>query len=570
METPITLSSQQQEAVNSPAKNILALCGPGGGKTFCVIQRILRLVADGSHPKSIAALTYTNKAADEMVRRLGDCKIGFCGTLHSFMLNLIQSHRHVIGYKSRVTVLDEASRTALMNKILFTHRVHDSMKAIDEVLARGIPTLTRSPSKLELVAKDFYDTMVRTCTIDFESILIFGLEMLDRFPEIGINISGQKVTHLFVDEFQDCTDRDFLTIQKLPVDNRFLVGDSDQSIFGFRKGSVRHIVELAADAKWHKVMLESNYRSNSEICNSAQGLIEHNKNRVKKVTKSERGPGGHVNIVAALRNPGQERALILDLISKLQRREPSVPFTEMAVLVRTNALVQDYAGYLKNSGIPVAEKSRPEVPDDFEKAKLLVMLIDNPTNDFVAHRFLTLELGAVTANAVARKAGEEFSTVLKQSGLFTIEILPNDIVAQLELTWRHIKRFCSSESLWLFEKQAGSLLKSRGKEFDLQDLLIAVNQDAFEETVSEGVTVSTIHSAKGLEWAVVFLPAFEDEVIPGTRKDLDVEEERRLVFVAMTRAKDCLVISHCEGRTRPWTGDKIWPASPSRFLKEIH
>lgn len=568
---PFTPSPAQSVAITTDNPNVLCLAGPGSGKTRTVIERILRLIRDGQHPLGIVAITYTNRAAEEMVKRLGEVKIGFCGTLHSFMLTLIQSHRHVLGYRSRVSVLDDESRGDLIASILNAHRCMASKKAIEDEIAIGIPTLDSTPSKTELVAKDFYDTLIHTCTIDFDSILILGLEMLQRFPDIGVRIGDQKVEHLFVDEFQDCTDRDFQIITRLPITNRFLVGDSDQSIFGFRGGLVGFIVRLAMDDMWLKVMLEQNYRSRAEICEAAMRLIRHNKNRVDKATVSIRGQGGHVNPFPTMFTEGIERSAVLDMINKLHSGRgplPAVPLTEIAVLVRTNALVDEFKQYLKDSGILVAERATPVIPEDFEKSKLLIGLVDNPDNDFIAHKFLTIELGEKTANEIQRKASEEFTTVLKQSRLFTPSVYP-DLVSKLELAWKLLKRFCSQESLRLFEKQNEALVAARGKDYDLQDLLLAINREMFQDTVTDGVTVTTIHSAKGLEWQVVFLPAFEEEVIPGTRKDLDIEEERRVAFVGMTRAKDYLVITHCQGRTRKWTGEKIHRATPSRFLKEL-
>lgn len=556
MNTTIQLDERQQAAVDSTAKKILACAGPGSGKTRVIVQRILRLVSDGVDSREIVAITYTNAAADEMAHRLGGIKIGFFGTLHAFVLSLVQSHYHVVGFRGKVTVIDDDATKELLASVIATQRFRGSLTQVKDLISQGIPTLPPTPSKPDLVAKGFYDELVRTSTIDVDSILIFGDELLSRMPEIGIRTDASTAAnHLFVDEIQDCSDKDFGILEKLPIENKFLVGDPDQSIFGFRGGSVRHINALFDNPKWTVFLLENNYRSHVEITQPAQYLIEHNIGRVNKKTTSVSGPGGTFKVVVPFVDAGQERAWVMQFVQNMRRATVPVPDSEIAILLRTNHYVASFSEYLKNSGIPVVERTRKEVPPDWQKARLVIALLANPDNDHLAYKFHVERDGKELADKVRLGAQENFVSINQ----FALHVEP--VMLPMLLEQIHVSEITSK----LIRDKA---LTIGGGNLDFNDLAMALNEEMFGDTVGEGVTVSTMHGAKGLEWRVVILPAFEQEIIPGQRKEVNFEEERRLAYVAMTRAKDCLVVTSCEGRTRQWTGDRIFPHTPSQFLKE--
>lgn len=560
MHSPIQLDDQQSAAVQSTEKNILVAATAGSGKTRVSIQRILRLIDDGVQPGEIVAITYTNQAADLMKARLGDVQIGVCSTLHAFILSLIQSHYHVLGLRGRVTVIDEEDAIELLDQAKAGQRYTGAVGAVRDALAMGIVELPPTPSKAQLVAKAYYDSLVRNCTIDVDSILVFGEELLSRFPEVGIRTGDCMAQYLFVDEGQDCSERDFRILDKLPIPNRFICGDPDQSLYGFRGAFVQGFVGLSKRPGWQTILLENNYRSCREITGPAQKLIANNPDRIDKRTISQREDLGRF-AVRRFESAGLENAWVADFIQNCRRNTPAVPDTEIAVLVRSNHLVLHFSEYLQASGIPVRKRVRRDVPDDWHKARLVLGLLANPDNDYLAHQFMTERDGKDVADKVELEAADNFVSInrhalnidLEQPGILNVMMVNGGVsVATNQLV--------HSRALAMEQFESGPV--------DYNRLAMVLAEEIFTEEQGEGVTVCTMHASKGQEFSCVILPAFEDEVMPGRHKNEDIPEARRVAFVAMTRAKDCLVITHAAERKRQWTGDRLWPATPSRFIAE--
>lgn len=327
------------------------------------------------------------------------------------------------------------------------------------------------------------------------------------------------------------------------------------SIYAFRGAALDLCLSLVDTAKVFP--LEDNFRCAQEICEHAQLLIEHNKNRYPKVTRSASPKRGVIG-VSCFEIPAEEMSNIAIHIS----RSPFKP-SEIAVLLRTNDLVREFATHLRSVGIPIAERVYKERPADFRKAMLLLSFLNNPDDDYVARKWISTIWSPDVLNEVSEKARESLQTLNQ----FRMRIeRPSTIMDALQHfhDLRNPDPF-SQDTLTLIHQIASDLPAGA----DIADLILAIGRHDHGEEIGEGVFVGTIHSAKGREWSHVFLPAFEQHLLPGDqKKSCNIEEERRLAYVAFTRAKEHLSISFCQKRLLKWGGFSPVDVLPSRFIAE--
>jgi DNA helicase II / ATP-dependent DNA helicase PcrA len=580
----------QREAITTDAASVLVLAGPGSGKTATTIERIRRLISDGVNPDEIVALTFTNAAARETEKRLTPpepesikaikmvlgaesmpasvIRLGHCGTLHSFCLRLLREQGGYMGYGDRLSVISPESAADLLASKAATLGVKTPLKELLALKAKGRPPrgVRIDPAKTAIAA--YFDELKENGVVDFDVILSEGLELIRSAPSI-VN----RWRYLFVDERQDSTDQDNAIYEALPIPNKFLVGDPDQAIYSFRGGNVNAIVDTARDAGTRVIKLESNYRSRDEICHVAQSLIEHNRNRVAKKTRSEQGPGGVIEVIPC-ETEGDEIGMLARRIRTILTFNPPEKANEIAVLARTNAIATSIRKTLAATGLPVVQCEVSDLPRDWPFTRALVELLANPENDALAFFYLVAlyrkkgapEKDAREAAHAVRKAA---SAVGKTINAANLHIEPG---AWATDAVEHARKFgVSAESAMLLAEKLKEL-PFGARAIDLA-LVIAETKDSVKEA-GQGVTVTTIHGAKGREWDCVFLAGFEDEIIPSHRKIADqdkahaaVEEERRLAFVAITRARNTLIISHSASRITPW--GQIQRHYPSRFLAEM-
>lgn len=527
---------------------ILTVAGPGSGKTTTLVQRIAHVIDQGADPRAIVAITFTNAAAGELQKRL-ERDLGYCGTLHGYMLRLLKSHGSKAGLRSKVSVLDEEQTESLIDQCLKELNYKGSRQALDAAIASGPFKVWDKRSMLpeQVAASHFYRMLKQNGLMTFDALLWWGWSLITQHPGV---LSG--VSHLFVDEYQDSGRLDAMIYEAMRGRNRFFVGDPDQAIYGFRGATIQNILELSTDAEVKTVCLEDNYRSGERICIAAQDLIEHNANRVRKRTRAasiEQGMGS----IEVLQFDDTHSELVT-VANKLR----AFDFKDCAVLLRTNWLVQEFTKFLTGMGIPVACKKRECRPHDWKKAKFLLAVLNDPENNLAAYWFLEAVHGTKKANEAKLKAMAGGRSINE----FGLKIPKGVPVSEVPAIMG--KAGISTDSITLVE----DALRLAGDEPTLGEviLLLAESENAKEEH-GRGVVVTTIHGAKGREWESVFLPAFEEEVFIGRKENGQVEEERRLAYVAMTRAKIRLIISHCAKRKTQW-GFKPEPATPSRFIKE--
>ncbi len=600
----MNLNNEQRAVVESNAERIICLASPGSGKTRCLVERVRKLVSLGVDQSRCVLMAYTNAAADEIQSRLGDIELGFIGTLHAFLLRLLGDYHETVGLPSTLSVIDDEARLPLIESIAKDMGIKVSANKALELVGNHGEHKGGSLGKEELLAMEYRRRLHASGLLDFDGILRHGLRLVQL---LGTDL---PYTHLFVDEIQDASELDWQIYMAMACPSKFLTGDSDQAIFGWRGGNVANIVGLAArystpatvlasveasfDAPeagiylkdaWAVYTLEINHRSNQGICLAADRLIEHNKVRFDKRTLALRS-GGDVT-VHQCENPAHELALVLkevsepiwntalSLASPLQLVIDSAEtktvgeiyntWVGYAVLARTNALADSIATYLEASGVPVRRPVVPDLPPDWQTAKLLLTVLANPYNDLAVHQLLVKKDGKDTADAVRNRAESNMRSMHEHLG-FPFQLRQNtDMEANLT-------RFgLSPESR---ERIHDACREMKNQAWTLPEMVLhlAANERAGHEE-GEGVHVGTIHGAKSREWATVIVVGCEEGNLPSLRKDTDIEEERRLMFVAATRAKDRLVLTWC--KERPQSRGSNVPPGPmeprdrSRFLAEM-
>lgn len=544
-----TPNEEQSHAIYSDHPDILCVAGAGSGKTATLIARILDVIVRKKvKPEQIIVITYTNAAADEIIHRLGRNDLHYVGTVHGYMLKLIQWFAPVLGFRaSPVSVLDEKTYDQVLKEVIASNGYRGTISALQDAIANGGE---HKDAKVRLTALDYHRRMLRESFVDFDSILTLGLKLLKmrRFGNRDVKVVHFP-TYLFWDEFQDSGPMDAAIRDALDIPNKFTVGDPDQAIFGFRGAEVRHIVSLARRPAVEVLQLQTNFRCDRSICEAAQRLIEHNPNRIEKKTIPHSQRGGEV----AVWNCANQAEELQKIFAEIVDREPS----KCAILLRNRdvhapASVDVYAEYFRARGISIAEKEVEKCPiQDWQKCKLFVQLLVNPENNTLAKRWIEATDMLLTANRVALEAVGKKSSI-NQHYLK----LPRDIAVE-NLLPELVKRGFSQGAV-----KAVEMAIERSPGASMSDLSLNLRQVSFGAAEAKpGLTVTTIHSAKGREWDFVYLPGFEQAIIPAKKKGEELEAERRLAYVAFTRARHLLVISHCRERNRE-------TAVPSQFLME--
>jgi DNA helicase-2/ATP-dependent DNA helicase PcrA len=568
------LNPSQLAAVNSPAPRLLVVAAAGSGKTRVFVERIKRMIADGIDPASIVAITFTNAAAAEIQKRLDatawepravnsithvrpGTTLGFAGTLHSFLLRILQQHGTMIGLPTRLTVLDEAEAEAMLVKVIADMSYKGTRKSVDEAVKLGVDhfrSQCRKPeTETERVAWEYFFRLLTTGCLTFDMILSLGLELVKKLatPTQGQYQNLRRFEHVCVDEFQDANALDAEIYEALPVKTRFFCGDARQAIYSFRGGDV-NVIRAENNREGTTVLeLTANYRSGTEIIRAANKLQTDSTPMV-----SATGTTGAVTITSH-DTAAEEAAAVAQAIKR--ELAAGTPAIEVAVLVRTNALAAAFRTVLKDSGIPVRERKQADNPLDWKIARAFIALLTNPESDRLAGKFLELKLGTEKAAQMQREATADFTTINER-------FLHIRNVAVADVTTAMVAAGLGRESIGRVRALVEQLDRNATL-LELQGAITELEADNAEET--DGVTVTTIHGAKGKEWEAVFLPAWEEGVFPSSREQSgeELSEARRLAYVAVTRAKSLCAISHASRRNKEWIGQQ--QMTPSRFISEL-
>lgn len=568
------MTERQQRAITSDAKQILCVAGPGSGKTTTLAHRIRRILSEGKcHPKAITAITYTNAAARNLEERInsgqlwsaaGGVQLGYCGTLHGYCLRMLKRHGQLFGYGDRTGIIDEDAARSLIE----THAKQLSAKdPIDKILKLKALGRPKGPNftASELVVLAYMEELAASGLLDYDLILTEFHRLLVTQPGIQRAIEAET-EHLFVDEVQDSSLIDWKIFTELPIANKFLVGDPDQAIFGFRGGDPSLMVKTSFNTRCEVLYLEENFRCKPAICMAANRLIRHNTNRIEKETTSATPPNrdsGRVVAFGQTQNEGDEIAQVLGFA-----RSSSLNVDEFAIIARTNAIANGFREALKAGGIQVTEPPKSNLPPDWPMVRAIIEMMAQPTNDTLAYFYCVAAAQHKGANAFKARA---VADDIRRAAMARGERI-NHGWAGAQPTIMEVPQALDRDKVSLESRmQVGEILRLLPPGSTITDLAleVATLERPIEPDKMTGVDVMTIHAAKGREWDIVFLVGFEDQVTPGSAASADVEEERRLAFVALTRARNAVYISHAAARRANWGTKPFQPHKVSRFLKEI-
>ncbi len=525
-----TLNPEQLAVFESPHPDIAVLAGAGSGKTHTMVACYLAAKAS---PADTAIITFTNAGADEFRRRItekGGVPPLYMGTLHGFCLRVLRtSKNHLVE-----TVLDEAGAEALLEQVRKDMRSSVPIKTLREAIANP-----GTAGRNKIIVDRYLAELRRARAADYDSLLVFALEAI-----AARDTAYPLPKSLYVDEFQDSGRVDGKIYTALNCERLFIVGDCDQAIYGFRGGDMRQLHDIWLHLKGRGAhLLERNHRSHEEITITAQRLIEHNVDRPKKKTVSVKGPGGRVEFAGCFETDMLEYAWIAE-----QCRQAT---GTVAVLCRYNTTKRAITDYLRRVGCAVPEL-QPRPPADWTKALALLAAMAAPTNAMAVFNCRAAFRGR--EYAVEQRDRETKERKPPGFGLKDYDTRDGFIRALDRWEWSRETR----------AKITGAWDAHRG---DIGEMILALR--SFNEPpdlTTAGVRVLTMHGSKGLEFDTVIVPAMEQEALPGPRAS-ELESERRLVYVAFTRARHTLLMSWAANRVNAYNG-QAERRTVSQFIRE--
>ena len=612
------LNDKQAEAVTYPLKPLQVFAGPGTGKTRVLTHRIAYLVASNQvEPRHVCAITFTNKAAGEMKNRLEGMlgedivKAMTVSTVHSLGVRILRSHADKVGRKKSFLIYDDGDQKGLLKKILEERgsqlnagHVMDFINAVKT----GMPTDSFEHAKHLMSIKHDYDQrLLAANAFDFNDLITAPADIFRQHPEV-LQEYQDRYRCVLVDEYQDTNFTQYALINLLARKSRCLtvVGDDDQSIYGWNGADYRNIMAFQKDyPEAHTVVLEQNYRSHQSFLDLAMGLIRNNEFRTDKQLWSDRNKTKVKTITCRTASDLDEAAYVAKEIQRLANYE-GIDFGGCAILYRTNAQSRALEAALIKHRIPyqiangTSFYERKEIRDMMAYVRFMVNM-----NDEMALRRLinspSRGIGPKTADMVVETShnmGADFLTTMnamvksgklpkrQHEGMDALTRALNQVHAVMprmtvkDMTERLLETTGYNvylESLTAEERDARSdnvmeLLGFMESYSDvgeaavnafLEDVSLVADVDSLNNGES-AVTLATLHKSKGLEFPVVFLTGAEEGLLPSERSQ--EEEERRLMYVGITRAKDRLYITH-SGRRQKF--GKIEPAYPSSFIDEL-
>jgi DNA helicase-2/ATP-dependent DNA helicase PcrA len=626
------LNEPQRDAVTNGEGPLLILAGAGSGKTRVLTHRIAYLVATGAaQPSEILAITFTNKAASEM-RERAELLVGrrvramWVMTFHAACARMLRAHADRLGYTRQFTIYDQADSRRLVKRCLEENGVDPKRftpAAIHNQISDAKNHLRDAEAYAQLVGSFFEQTVAdvyrsyerelhRMNAMDFDDLLVRAVNVLELFPEVR-EAYQQAFRQILVDEYQDTNHAQYRWLQLLAGERRNLtvVGDPDQSIYGFRGADIRNILTFEDEFPDAKVVkLEQNYRSTQTILDAANSIISGNRGRKEKLLWSDLGPGDPIHV----RELDDEHAEARFVTGEIQRLvDEGLSRREIAVFYRTNAqsrvledtLVRSEIAYQVIGGTKFYE--RAEIRDAIAYLTALVndqdagaftRIVNSPRRgigttsvsrvlafantmgisiwEAAADPAQVSGLGAAAVKAISRFMGT--MTVLRErmQGGVPVSRLLGELLEEtgyLEAlrAERTIEAQGRIENLEELVNVAAEYDASDSEQPSVAEFLqqIALVADADTRVDDDGlVTLMTLHNAKGLEYPVVFMIGFEDGVFPHSRalEEGGIEEERRLCYVGITRAERDLYITYARSRT---VFGAHGYAIPSRFLSEI-
>lgn len=637
----VDLNPAQRAAVSTLSGPLLVLAGAGTGKTRVITYRIAALIESGITPARILAVTFTNKAAREMreraLRLLGRRQKGAkppeISTFHSLCVRVLRRHSQALGYPATFSIYDRGDQETLARNALRDIRVSHGTLRPGDVLAliggwknQGVTPdgalRIAEGEKAELAAAAYgrYQAQLRASgAMDFDDLLLLTNRLFAEHPDARYAESS-RFDHLLIDEYQDTNSLQYSIVQALAERHRNLcvVGDDDQSIYGWRGAEVAHILSFQkhwADAK--VVRLESNYRSKEPILQLANTLIAHNSARHQKVLRASR-QGGAIPRTLRMEDENMEAEHVVREIQQLIAGEDDnkVQPSDIAILFRTNEQPRAFELELRKAKIPYMLVGGLSFYDRREIRDILAYLrvLSNPSDEVSLLRIINTPsrgIGTATVEALIEFAvsrGKPLWTVLPDA-LATLDLLPatvqrvegfrklidgfkatlgtqplselmRSVLAKIEYRtelervyptpgeaearWEAVEGLVNAAALYEQREETPSLLGF------LEEATLSDRVDSKDDKREKhAVMLMTLHSAKGLEFPHVYMVGMEEGILPHQRSVLEgrgVDEERRLCYVGVTRAQETLTLTFSKARMK-W--GKPRPCIPSRFLMEM-
>jgi DNA helicase II / ATP-dependent DNA helicase PcrA len=660
-----SLNPQQRQAVETLNGPVLILAGAGTGKTRVITFRIAHLIAQGVPPENILAVTFTNKAAREMQERVHkllpksswktedsgpktDHRPTIC-TFHSLCVRILRRHIERLGYKRNFVIYNESEQLSAIKKILAQISAKGEKADPAAVLAllskfknggeRAAVFADDSVRALARHIRSRYETALHACNaVDFDDLILLTLRLFQEHPEV-LDACRARYRYVMADEYQDTNATQFQLVHALTAKHRnfCVVGDDDQSIYGWRGAEISNLLDLEKSFPEVKIIkLEQNYRSTNTILDAANALIKHNARRRPKQLWSSKGRGDKI-MLRAYTNDDEEARNVVEQI-EFARRAHRVPWSHHAVLFRTNAQSRPLETAFRSAGVRyhlIGGQSffdRAEVRDFLAYLKVFL----NPHDDVSLLRIANVPARGLSDVTMERllaasheRKGSVFAAMKNPAVQATFQAKARQsieaLVAFIEKTRAPLHHAASSPrplQAWAdhFLNETGYFAELKRLEKDpenaesrirnlkelmatmdngtaltrsrvsgttlsrptgegrgeglferLQSFLEEITLDTEreeEQEAGDAVTLITMHSCKGLEFPRVYIVGLEEGLLPHARSAAEgtLDEERRLFYVAVTRAMQSLTLSHCAGRLKY---GQLMPCHPSRFLKEL-
>lgn len=626
------LNQEQKVAVEATEGRVLVLAGAGSGKTKVIVHRIAHIIEKkGAPPESILGLTFTNKAAAEMRERLSklvsadSAKKVVLATFHSFCMRLLRHEIHHLGYTRDFSLYDEGDIRRLLKQVARNELEHEGeLPSIEPILANISQAKSRGELPADKMSRTLFERLHSSMrafnAVDFDSLLSLTVELLEKHPEVLARYQ-ERFRYIMIDEYQDTNPIQYQIARLLASkhNNLCVVGDDDQSIYGWRGAEIKNILSFESTKV---IKLEQNYRSLPIILKAANALISNNNERHKKELYSRAADSEPIILFHAPSEGDEANAVVQRML--LLKKAHNLKWSDFAILYRSNAISRPFEMALlqgmwqKNGewrrGIPYQIFGGTELYERSEIKDLMayLRLIANPKDEEALLRIVNVPRRGISDQTVAAlteenrrqniplwqvmenltehpqlqpraiQAVQNFVRLIKDvkhalenksykeaieeflEGINYKDAIEEDVKSEKMrgFKWENVQSCIGALDLYQRETDGASL-----QDF-LSTTLLDQNKFKAKEHAEDRVNVMTFHSAKGLEFEATFLVALEDTIIPHEKSLYEnrLEEERRLMYVAITRAKKYLTLSMSRQRKRY---GKDEDSSPSRFLFEI-
>ncbi len=618
------LNPEQRQAVLHQKGPLLVLAGAGSGKTRVITHRLAHMVRGGVDPRTIVAVTFTNKAATEMRERaqqlLGSGGLAsFVGTFHSWSLRLLRRRAREANLPPRFAIADSSDQLALIKEAMTELSISDQVLPPNTVRVRissaknALVTAERfvatqtdfAGERIGQVYALYEKKLAATGALDFDDLIARSVRLLAGNAAV-LAEERRWVRHLLIDEYQDTNTSQDALVKHFGegADSLCAVGDEDQAIYRWRGAEVEHILHFEEDFPGARVVtLEANYRSTAKILAAAAGLVSHNRRRREKRLRADRGEGLAVQLWRFEEDRAETEAVAREVASS------GKPPGEIAILYRTNAQSRPFEEELVRRRIPYVVVGGMKFYERAEVKDVLayLRLAARPEDDLAFRRVVNVPargIGAATLDrlaAAARETGRSWWEASENPQGLTERARTalsrfRDVVGDLNdkaATWtpsallEHLLAVTGYSALYegsedredIGRRENIAELLSSAREFERRNAegatiaeyldTVALATDADVAGRGGSVTLSTLHAAKGLEFSAVFAVGLEEGYLPHGQSSADedeLEEERRLLYVGMTRAKDALTLTLADRRM---VYGRIEPRRPSRFVEEI-